>query len=196
MTVGLLAIAGAACTRDPAGLGDPTARNAGSEGAEKVLMSLTGTAATATPAAGSTTPGVEQAVILQGTGDVLVFTDRPQRHADTVGIRRFVAAWPKVFAGDPPNAVIAGTLPDGSRTQLAVEVRGANVAGEVPTFRVHGIGADRDRQVPGELRDVSLFIDDTTVPVCGPSGDGPQAQELCTTEIVYANTWVPFDSSF
>src|SRR5215475_4775850 len=35
---------------------------------------------------------------------VTSFTDRPARFGASVHLQRFLAAWPRNFAGDPPNA--------------------------------------------------------------------------------------------
>jgi hypothetical protein len=39
------------------------------------------------------------------------FTDRPIRQADAVPNADFFTAWPQMFAGDPPNAVLSFSLP-------------------------------------------------------------------------------------
>ena len=46
---------------------------------------------------------------------ITVFTDRPIRQADAVPNADFFTAWPEMFAGDPPNAVLSYSLPSQSQ---------------------------------------------------------------------------------
>jgi hypothetical protein len=43
------------------------------------------------------------------------FTDRPIRQADALPNADFFTAWPEMFAGDPPNAVLSYSLPSQSQ---------------------------------------------------------------------------------
>jgi hypothetical protein len=46
---------------------------------------------------------------------ITAFTDRPIRQADALPNADFFTAWPEMFAGDPPNAVLSYSLPSQSQ---------------------------------------------------------------------------------
>ena len=46
---------------------------------------------------------------------ITAFTDRPIRQADAVPNADFFTAWPQMFAGDPPNAILSYSLPSQSQ---------------------------------------------------------------------------------
>ena len=46
---------------------------------------------------------------------ITAFTDRPIRQADALTNDDFFTAWPEMFAGDPPNAVLSYSLPSQSQ---------------------------------------------------------------------------------
>ena len=46
---------------------------------------------------------------------ITAFTDRPIRQADALPNADFFTAWPQMFAGDPPNAVLSYSLPSQSQ---------------------------------------------------------------------------------
>jgi len=119
-------------------------------------------------------------VTLTNYGDVLVFTDRPIRKARRTTVASLATQWKKLFGGDPPNAALSGTTADGKSVDVAVELSQPHGDNQSVTFTVHGVGVDRDLKLPAHLADVSLFVDDAST----------------NTELVYASTFVPFDSSF
>jgi hypothetical protein len=54
---------------------------------------------------------------------VLWFSDRPARLNGNRPIGTFVAEWPSIFRGDPPNAVVLAPSDDRSRRPIAVELQ-------------------------------------------------------------------------
>jgi hypothetical protein len=121
-------------------------------------------------------------VTLTNYGDVLAFTDRPIRKARRTTVASLATQWKKLFAGDSPNAALSGTTADGKSVDVAVELSQPHGDNQSVTFTVRGVGVDRNLKLPAQFADVSLFIDNV-----GGSSD---------TELVYASTFVPFDSSF
>lgn len=120
-------------------------------------------------------------VAISYTHDVISFTDRPERIARRFVPAALVAAWSDLFAGEAPNGVIAGRTPDGAEIDVVVELTDAVLVGpDALEFQARPIGDDADSELPPELSDVSLFIDDATIP----------------DSLVYSSTFVPFDVSF
>jgi hypothetical protein len=119
-------------------------------------------------------------VTLSDYGDVLAFTDRPLRKARRTTVDRLVDGWDRLFGKDAPNAALSGITPDGKSIDVAVELTEPSRDNQSVAFAVRGVGVDRGLRLPERLVDVSLFIDDVDDP----------------TEIVFASTFVPFDSSF
>jgi hypothetical protein len=139
------------------------------------LFALLGDRATATSDADGFT------VVLSGSRDVVAFTDRPDRLSRRIAVGALVENWGGFFDGGAPNGVIAGRTPDGDEIDVVVELTDVLLVGvDVLEFRARPIGDDADIELPSEISDVSLFIDDATCPDC----------------LVYSSTFVPFDSSF
>lgn len=127
--------------------------------------------------------GDGQQLVLNEPGDVIAFTDRPERRAVRLSAANLRADWNELFASSPPNAVLTGIAPDGSQFETAVELT-TLVTGEEDalTFSFTTIGEDDGVGVPERLTEVALFIDDVDCPA-----------SVC---LVYASTFIPFDSSF
>lgn len=121
-------------------------------------------------------------VTLTNYGDVLAFTDRPIRKARRTTVAALATQWNQLFGTDAPNAALSGITADGKSIDVAVELGEPHGDNHAVTFTVRGVGVDRNLKLPDQLADVSLFIDD----VSGPDD----------TEIVFASTFIPFDSSF
>lgn len=105
------------------------------------------------------------------------FTDRPNRlHAD-LAPRDFIALWdPSIedgFASDPPNAVVTWRAPEGvSEAELIIErVTFTERDGVI----VYDVSVSEGELPPGQLLNVSLFIDGAPLPPSCYSelGDGP-----------------------
>jgi hypothetical protein len=112
-------------------------------------------------------------LVLGGVGHVTSFTDRPERRADTLSLRRLVRRWRSFgFAEDPPNAalVLADAPPDRDAVVLELGrprvLRGGHALALRATL-VPGRGPDAlarlvsraDRRVPVRFGRASLFID-------------------------------------
>ena len=119
-------------------------------------------------------------VTLTGYGDVLAFTDRPIRRARRTTVKLLADHWDRLFGKDAPNAALSGVTPDGMSVDVAVELTEVSGDNQTMGFNVRGVGVDRDLRLPEHLVDVSLFIDDVDD----------------STQIVFASTFIPFDSSF
>jgi hypothetical protein len=184
-------VAGAAsligCTDDsswsaPAGTGDAAA-----PGEVQLLLALDAGSATVSD------DGEEQSITLRETSDVLAFTDRPVRAAQRTSVDQLVQRWDRLFGDDPPNAALSGVTVDGYSVDVPVELTSISATGDDVSFTARRLDDGQNAPVPEELERVSMFIDDGS-PCGGVEGEG--AQSLCTTELVYASTFVPFDSSF
>ncbi len=135
--------------------------------------------------AGTGPTGTE--VILNEPGDVVAFTDRPERRAVRFTPANLVAEWDTLFGSSPPNAVLTGATPTGQQFEVAVEISGLQPTdGGALGFTMTTIGEDAGTAIPDQLSEVTIFIDDV-------SCDGNSESSLC---LVYASTFVPFDSSF
>ena len=146
------------------------------------LFSVTGSSAQIT----SATADGSAELVLADPADVVAFTDRPERRAVRFPAETLVTDWPSLFASSPPNAVVTGLDPDGEQFETAVEIASLQSAqGGSLGFALRPIGDD-EVALPAELSEVALFIDDVDC-------DSPQETSVC---LVFASTYVPFDSSF
>ena len=146
------------------------------------LFSVTGSSAQIT----SATADGSAELVLADPADVVAFTDRPERRAVRFPAETLVTDWPSLFASSPPNAVVTGLDPDGEQFETAVEIASLQSAqGGSLGFALWPIGDD-EVALPAELSEVALFIDDVGC-------DSPQETSVC---LVFASTYVPFDSSF
>ena len=172
--VGIALAAGGSAGASTAKAPDPSAKRAKSRHTS-VLMALEAKNADAAQVADG------YRVTLTGYGDVLLFTDRPVRKARRTRVALLAAGWPRLFGKDAPNAALSGITSDGKSVDVAVELTAINGDDHAVAFDLRGVGADRNLHLPAHLDDVSLFIDDAS---------------LDATELVFASTFVPFDSSF
>ena len=124
-----------------------------------------------------------QQVVLRDPGDVIAFTDRPERRAIRMSPANLVADWSELFASSPPNAVLTGITTEGEQVEVAVELTSlAPGTGDPLTFSLTTIGEDDGMAISSQLTEVAIFIDDVPCP--------------SSTCLVYASTFIPFDSSF
>lgn len=140
--------------------------------AVQVLFALNADSATITKRSDGYQLGVD------GARDVLVFTDRPVRRAHRSTVAALVAHWHAMFGTDPPNAALSALTPDGRSVDIPVELRDPQLRNGEVTFAIQELGVQH--RLPGQLSHVALFIDDATD----------------ATQLVYASTFTPFDSSF
>lgn len=101
---------------------------------------------------------------------VVLFTDRPHRVADTIGLRAFVDAWTKggdeSFQKDPPNAGFT-VWADGAYQISVVELSDPAYDGQKLSFKVKPV----EGQLPKSGQHTSIFIDGgCTGPWWQPSG--------------------------
>ncbi len=195
--VGLLIVVAAGCTddgdwqagRSPTSIAPSTdtqrSATAADDGRVKILLALDAESAMIEVG------GDEHTLTLTEPSDVLAFTDRPVRAAQRTTVAELVARWDRLFGADPPNAALSGLTQDGRSVDVPVELTSAASSGAAVSFTARRIDDGDRTALPAELHDVSLFIDDTSMcpDPTPPGGD-------CSTEIVYASTFVPFDSSF
>lgn len=107
---------------------------------------------------------------------VFGFTDRPNRLHATIPIKDFATMWAagSSFSDDHPNAVLTYAGDSGMQElEMTLVCASADANGISFDFKV--LTGD----IPSELGAYSLFVD-----------------PLPSTELVYASTFVPFDSSF
>ena len=189
--VGLLAVL-VGCTDDSdwqaAPTADATEGAAAPSGQVQVLFALDA------PSATVGIQGAEHTITMQEPSDVLAFTDRPVREAQRGSVATLVEAWRQLFGDDPPNAALSAVTPDGFSVDVPVELTSISSTNDRVVFTARRIDDGERAAVPSDLESVSLFIDDAAA--CPPMSEGDGAQELCSTELVYASTFVPFDSSF
>ena len=134
--------------------------------------------------ADSVTTGADRQIALGGVDEVADwFTDRPERLSGQGDLASLI----DVFFVDesPPNATLSATV-DGVRKTWVVELSKPVLgADHTLTFTTRDLGGDPLAEVV-EGTDVSVTVDDLTCP------DGNNSP----TCIVFASTFVPFDSSF
>lgn len=161
---------GSSASATPAGSGAPAATDGDSTDEPSWLFSVTA-------AGGTFTPPTGDASVLTLTGvdrRLTAFTDRPDRDAATIPIGALFAAWPEMFASDPPNAVLAVENPDGDSVSLVVTLTNPRLDGDTATFdaRIVQTRARRPELAallqsaagtpPATFGTARLFIDDTT----------------------------------
>jgi hypothetical protein len=175
------------CTDDSSWSAPADAGDAAAAGEVQVLLALDAGSATVSD------DGEEQTITLRGTSDVLAFTDRPVRAAQRTSVSELVERWDRLFGDDPPNAALSGVTTDGYSVDVPVELTSISADGDEVSFTARRLDDGQNAPVPDELERVSVFIDDVS-PCGGNEGEG--AQSVCSTELVYSSTFVPFDSSF
>jgi hypothetical protein len=156
----LASLASACGAADPQPAGAPSAKG---EGFLAVMQAAGGRLE---PAEGE---GAMRLTLENVAPRTLAFTDRPQRVAAEVDMRRFVERWNAEYQGAPPNAAlsIAG---DGDRPQVVVlEVSSPSLEGRDVRFAARSISPAGARRAglrppsgggpPEEFEDATLFVD-------------------------------------
>ncbi len=91
-------------------------------------------------------------------GNVVLFTDRPYRTAESMSNARFIGAWDKggkhSFAKEPPNAAVSMVV-DEKVTSAVVILSDPRMNGFDVSYAVRVI----EGQLPASGKSVSLFID-------------------------------------
>jgi hypothetical protein len=111
-------------------------------------------------------------LVLSDAGPVSSFTDRPERRADSLSLRRFVRRWRALgFEADPPNAALVLDGAPRSRDVVILELGrprlGRHARVSMPVRLVPGrrpaalrrFLARADRAVPARFGRASLFVD-------------------------------------
>jgi hypothetical protein len=112
---------------------------------------------------------------------VTSFTDRPARVGGSVHLQRFVAAWPRTFAGDPPNAALQIDDAPPGRDVVLLELGRPRLdrTGHALTLRVTPLRTTRqttlralalraDARINPRFGRASLFVDDSASPTGFP----------------------------
>ena len=111
-------------------------------------------------------------LVLSDAGPVSSFTDRPERRADSMSLRRFVRRWRALgFVADPPNAALVLDAAPRSRDVVVLELGrprlGRRGRVSMPVRLVPGrrpaalrrFLARADRGVPARFGRATLFVD-------------------------------------
>ena len=127
-------------------------------------------------------------------GQLLAFTDRPDRDVTSVDVDVLESMWPSMFEGSNPNAVLVEQLPDSEQDSVVIEILDLMVADSQLVMDVevladkranHGLSIARKmwEEVPASVGAVRLFIDAGKLPAqpgCQqpftpywPPGEGP-----------------------
>lgn len=119
--------------------------------------------------------GVYRVRFAGGDGQLLAFTDRPDRDVTSVDLDALELLWPTVFDGSNPNAVLVEQLPDSERDSVVVEILDVMVADSELAMDVRVLADDRAShdlsiarqswvEVPAKVGPVRLFIDSGKLP--------------------------------
>lgn len=126
---------------------------------------------------GTLTQGADGTYILTLTGvdpEVVAFTDRPVRDATIIDSDELVQAWPDLFAGSAPNAVLVEHGPGGQRASAVLTLIGVTSNADTLTYTAtlitdkvpSGLEALADSTTaapPTSFASASLFIDTATL---------------------------------
>lgn len=97
-------------------------------------------------------------VTLNDVPTVIYFSDRPNRIAGHLGLKKFVAGWAKgvdSFKVDPPNATLSIFDIKGNKDAV-IEISAPKLKGTSITFKVRLL----EGKIPESFGNSSLFIDD------------------------------------
>lgn len=120
----------------------------------------------------------------------MAFTDRPDRDSAIIPTSDLVEAWPTMFADSAPNTELVEHQPTGEANSVVLTLENPQAMGAQLTFQSVVLTEEVPQGVqnhvgpihatpPATFTNASLFIDDVNA-----------------TELVYASTFIPFDSSF
>lgn len=120
---------------------------------------------------------------------VMAFTDRPVRDTQIFGIQALADGWNELFESSPPNAVLVEHNAQGEADSVVLVLSNPQVSGDELTFSAQMLTDEAAAEAtslegtlhsaaPASFEEVSVFIDDVS------------------NTLVYASTFIPFDSSF
>lgn len=109
--------------------------------------------------------------------NVMGFTDRPLREAQSGSVERLVEEWPVMFADSNPNGVVVAHNASAETNSAVVELMDPTLDGTTMTYTVRVLTNEGGPAEPGVTYDfsqVSVFIDDVSVTrwVCESLTDG------------------------
>lgn len=134
---------------------------------------------------------------------VTAFTDRPARDAELVTTTDFVAAWPTLFAGDPPNAVLVRRAPGGAAESVVLTLGTPTLGADGVVFPAQQVAGDLPDHLtaladgarppgPGDFDAVSLFIDSSGQPYpLSPGQDLSPVERSILSDLGYTDTPTP-----
>lgn len=159
-----LAVLAAACTSG----------SSGSSGDAQQLMSQTA-------ASGSwTRTGDTHTLILNDVSpSTVVFTERPERSAESIPTASLVSSWGDAFGDDPPNAAVVLSDADESADTIVATLHHPRydpsartltysadlVPAGTDTGGLDGVASGTDESIPSEFGAVAVFIDGTDAPL-------------------------------
>ena len=98
--------------------------------------------------------------------NVMAFTDRPLREAQSGSVDKLVEAWPTIFADSNPNGVVVAHNATGETNSAVVELTDPQLNGSTMTYTVRVLTNEGAAAEPGtsyDFEQVSVFIDDVSV---------------------------------
>lgn len=155
--------------------------------------------------------GANYVLELTTAGERMIwFSDRPDQKSGSLGTDEFITTWPAFgFDESPPNigftangtadgvSIVATMTEPSYDTATAVFTANLEILFASPN---HALEQGRDtaytaEQLPTTLTDIAMFIDDaaltTTTETCVTDANG-----LTKCDLIYSQTFIPFDSSF
>ena len=98
--------------------------------------------------------------------NVMGFTDRPLREAQSGSVEKLVEAWPVMFGESNPNGVVVAHNATGETNSAVVELMDPELNGTTMTYTVRVLNNEGGSAEPGtsyDFEQVSVFIDDVSV---------------------------------
>ena len=98
--------------------------------------------------------------------NVMGFTDRPLREAQSGSVEKLVEAWPTMFGDSNPNGVVVAHNAAGETNSAVVELMDPELNGSTMTYTVRVLTNEGGPAEPGvsfDFSQVSVFIDDVSV---------------------------------
>jgi hypothetical protein len=98
--------------------------------------------------------------------NVMGFTDRPLREAQSGSVEKLVEAWPVMFGDSNPNGVVVAHNATGDTNSAVVELMDPELNGTTMTYTVRVLNNEGGSAEPGtsyDFQQVSVFIDDVSV---------------------------------
>jgi hypothetical protein len=153
-----------------------------------LLFTQTAPSGTLKPVEGAG-PDRRTLVLEDVSGQVVWFTDRPARQSGHLPLSGFVSEWPGFgFTEDPPNAALSVLDAPSSKDTVILtlgqpryrakrnRLRYPARLEDEATGNLSHLESSRDRRVPRNFAEASLFVDDALAPVSGDCVAHPYAQ--------------------